>query len=133
MNLTNLKKMFNHVLLNVPEKKIKMVSYRTGDYDKHACDSTGCVIGHCTILDEWENIPIHHDRINFRLWSEKFTGLYCESLKWKWCFRSIWPNKKEQILLRIKYLIDNQAIPEDWNCYDPYYKLPVVELKPYEI
>ena len=131
INYLNLKKMFNYVLENVQENMIKMMTYRAEQNDTHKCNSTGCVIGHCIILDEWENIPKNpFGNINFEHWSEKFTGL--NGTKWKWCFGQFWPNDKEQILLRLKYLIDNQKIPYNWYC-DFGYKLPVKKLELYKI
>ena len=135
INYLNLKRMFNHVLENVPEKMIRMECFRSSD-DKtsHHCNSVGCVIGHCIILDDWENIPKFHDEIVFSEWSSIFTGMDCNLLsdEWKWCFGALWPNDKEQILLRLKYLIDNQKLPDDWDC-DYYYLLPVEKLELYKI
>ena len=131
INYLNLKKMFNYVLKKVPENMIKMVAYRAEQNNTHKCGSTGCVIGHCVILDEWENIPKNpFGNINFEHWSEKFTGLNTNSDEWEWCFSPCWPDDKKQILLRIKYLIDNQCIPEEW---DSDYLLPVIRLKSYKI
>lgn len=134
INYLNLKRMFNHVLLNIPEHKIKMNVFRTGKKDIHKCGSSGCVIGHCIILDDWKNITFLGGEIDFYLWSSNFTGIYCQSDLWKWCFSGKWPDNKEQILLRIKYLIDNQSVPEDWDdCDNRKYLLPVQELVPYKI
>ena len=135
MNLINLKRMFNHILKNVPEEKLKMILYRYGDEFSHECDSVGCVIGHCIILDEWENVPkyIFNQKINFSEWSEQFTSLEYLSDNWIWCFSGEWPDDKTQILLRIKYFIDNQSIPEDWDYNNNNYILPFEKLEPYEL
>ena len=131
INYLNLKRMFNHVLLNVPENMIKMMTYRTEKNITHECKSTGCVIGHCIILDEWKNIPKYpFGNINFDDWSEKFTGL--NGTEWKWCFGGEWPNDKKQILLRLKYLIDKKDLPYDWD-FDYDYLLPIEKLEPYKI
>ena len=131
INYLNLKRMFNHILLNVPEEKINMSSYRKGTCKKHKCGSTGCVIGHSTILDNWENIPKkYNEEINFTDWSENFTGLTSYTDNWNWCFGVNWPNDKRQILLRIKYFIDNQTTPDWWNSD---YLLPIEKLEPYEL
>ena len=131
MNLTNLKRMYNHILLNVSEKNLGMRYFRYGDEFSHECKSVGCVIGHCTILDKWKNIPKSNRKINFTKWSEDFTDLISYSEKWDWCFSGRWSNDKDQILLRIKYLIDNQEVPEDFNDFD--YILPTQKLELYEL
>ena len=137
MNLINLKRIFNHILLNVSQENLEMKHYRCGDECSHECDSAGCVIGHCTILDEWENIPksYFNGKIKFSEWSEQFTSLEHLTDNWNWCFGGEWYDNKNQILLRIKYLIDNQAVPEDWwyNWGTKYnYILPLQKLEPYE-
>ena len=133
MDLINLKRIFNHVLLNVPEEKLKMRHYRSeNDFSNHECGSTGCVIGHSVILDDLGNIPLNiKGHIFFTKWSVEFTKLKYLSDNWLWCFSSYWPDVKEQILLRIKYLIDNQEIPGNWN-YNADYILPSKKLEPYE-
>ena len=132
INYLNLKRMFNHVLENVPEEKIQMSFFRNTDYKSHECKSAGCIVGHCTILDNFYIIPKHENGdINFEKWSHLFTGIY-PSLKWSWLFSSFWPDNKEQILLRLKYLIDNQSVPEKWHLKYSY-KLPVEKLELYKI
>ena len=131
MNLTNLKRMYNYVLENVPEENIAMRYFRDGNKFSHECISTGCIIGNCTILDDFENIPKNRE-INFVDWSENFTEISLLSEKWDWCFSGRWPYNKEQILLRIKYLIDNQTIPKDWNG-NLNYILKSKKLEPYKI
>ena len=134
MNLINLKRMFNHILLNVPKKNLVMKYFRDGDEISHECDSVGCIIGHCTILDDLENLSFKDDgKIDFFKWSEEFTGLtpYWGKWEWNWCFSSYWNDDKEQILLRLKYIIDNQSVPEDWDRNSDYI-LPLQKLEPYE-
>lgn len=133
VNYLNLKKMYNHILLNVPEEMIRMDFYREkGFCSVHQCESVGCVIGHCVILDDWANVPFKDDSINFDDWSEEFTGISSISEIWSFCFSSIWPNNKEQILLRLKFLIDNQTIPFEFKGFNKYdIKLPLLELTPY--
>ena len=136
INLINIKRMFNYILLNISEEKITMKYYRKQyEMQSHECNSYGCIIGHCLILDDWKNIPklINNDNdIDFGKWSEQFTGIdyYCN--EWLWCFGLLWQDSKSQSLLRLKYFIDNQKTPDGWNCdYD--YLLPVTDLKPYNI
>ena len=138
MNLINLKRMYNHVLLNVSEKNLGMTCYRTSSYKSHECESTGCVIGHCVIIDDYKNIPLDYKgNIDFTDWSEKFTGIKCSSFIWAWLFGCNWPSNKEQILLRFKYLIEYQKHPDNWStpgsgCYYTYI-LPKQKLIPYEL
>ena len=129
MNLTNLKKIFNHILLNVPEENINMMNFRIGDEISHECKSVGCIIGHCVILDDYKNIPFnYYGKIDFEEWSGNFTELIPYSINWLWCFGGLWPNNKEQILLRLKYFIKNKKPPKDWY-YD--YILHINKLEPY--
>lgn len=118
MNLTNLKRMFNYILLNVPEEKINMSQFRDSiDLKSHECKSIGCIIGHCTILDKYENIPKKNNgELDFLKWSEKFTDLEFNSNEWEWCFGSSWQKyyktaTKEQILLRLRFIIKNKRVP----------------------
>lgn len=139
INYLNLKRMYNHILLNVPQEKIDMSVFRFRNDDKgsHMCNSVGCVIGHCTILDDFENIPLDYDgNIIFTFWSNDFTGMNHKSEEWRWCFSGEWCNDKVQILLRIKYLIEKETAPRDWGNgwgYNYNYLLPVKELEPYEL
>ena len=137
INYLNLKKMFNHILENIAEEKINMSSYRNNhdDFFSHECGSTGCIIGHCLILDDWNNIPKYKKgNISFRRWSKIFTGIKNQSSEWSWCFGIWWPNNKEQILLRLKYFIDNKKIPDGWDSHSHYdFLLPVEKLEPYKI
>ena len=133
MNILNLKRMFNHVLLNVDKSQLKMSVYRKGSFKTHECESTGCVIGHCVILDDWDNVPKTINKsIMFLTWSQKFTGLEPLSKEWSWCFSANWSNNKTQILLRLKYLIDNCQTPLNWRGGFRF-KLPNQELTPYEL
>ena len=133
INLRNLKKIFNHILKDVPQKMITMRIYRAGDEKIPECKSVGCIIGHSIILDDWENIPkCSNGDIKFTHWSREFTGLKYNSKEWQWCFSSFWPNNKAQILLRLKYLIDNKKVPKQWY-FDFGYKLPVEKLELFKI
>lgn len=135
MNLINLKRMYNHILLNVPQEKINMKVYRgENDFFNHECGTVGCVLGHCTILDKYENIPFNkNNEILFDEWCKNFTGLGNYSINWDWCFSGFWPDDKEQILLRLKYLINNQSVPYNWIIRDFDYVLPLTELEPYDL
>jgi len=121
MNVYNLKRAYAHIRDNVPAEMLNMETYRSGQREKPICDSVGCVIGHCVELDDWENIP-HSKREGFGIafidWSNKFFGIsYTEKL-WVFLFGSGWTRTvggtKEQILLRIKYGIDNGTYHPDF-------------------
>ena len=133
INYLNLKRMFNHILENVPEEKIKMSLYRPlFEQTSHECQTVGCVLGHSVILDNWDNVPKKSsNNINFRKWSELFTNIKYHSYCWYWCFGASWPNDKEQILLRIKYLIDNKNMPDDWDGFSYSYELENINLEKY--
>lgn len=130
MNLFNLKRMFNHILLNVPKEKINMLQFRDSiDLKSHECQTAGCIIGHCIILDEWKNIPKLKDgSINFLRWSYYFTGLFPYSDTWKFCFGMNLPNDKEFILSRLKNFIDNNGRISYFHDI-----IPLNKLTPYEL
>ena len=100
----------------VPQEYFTMSYYRSGSDKYHKCDSVGCVIGHCTVLDDIDNIPTINDEINFTEWSENYTGLIAGESEWVWCFDSNWKpidNTATGAADRIKWLL-NHGLPEDW-------------------
>ena len=133
INYLNLKKMFNHILENVPEDMINIKQYRRhDDHFNHECKSIGCIIGHCIILDDWLKVPkLQDESIDFIEWSQNFTGFMYYDDNWLWCFSGNWYNNREQALLRLKYFIDNKSVPNDWKNFQ--YCLPTKELLSYEI
>lgn len=116
MNKDNLKRMADYII-TIPQKKFNMRFFRRGNIKNIECNSVGCVIGHCTILDS-ENILINYrdifNEIDFIGWSYKFTGL--NRYEWHWCFASDWiniDNTPEGASQRIMYLIEN-GLPDNW-------------------
>ena len=117
MNKENLQRMADYIR-TIPQGKFDMQVWRNGQEEKAECDSVGCVIGHCTVLDA-ENIEKFigfWDKIDFDTWSEFFTGIDTGSAKWYWCFDADWhyrDNTPEGAALRIEWLIKN-GVPENW-------------------
>ena len=115
MNKENLQRMADYIR-TIPQEKFNMVAWRDGDTNKHECDSVGCVVGHCTVLDKIENIPFTSlGSIDFTRWSEDFTGIYTRE-EWNWCFSDEWhevDNTPEGAALRIEWLLE-KGLPEDW-------------------
>ena len=106
MKSTNLKKIFNHILLNIPEENVLKTS---GSYSK-----------------EFQSIIFYNPEDNCMLSVSDFF----------WCFGGSWDNNKEQVLLRIKYLIDNGKTPDypyDKTIFVDKYNLPSQNLQPYNI
>lgn len=118
MNRHNLQRMVEY-LKTVREEGFCMAQYRDLDSNKSTpeCDSVGCVIGWCTVLDEEKNIPRDkYGDISFGQWSKSFTGLDIDSPEWDWCFSSRWvrtDNTPCGAAKRIQWLLDN-GLPENW-------------------
>jgi len=112
----------------IPQDKFDMMSFREGQQVTPECDSVGCVIGHCTVLDP-KPLPMLKDGdIDFWIWAYEFTGLNGDNHEW--CFSLGWihsDNTTEGAALRIEWLLKN-GLPEDWSyqmngfnplCYKP--------------
>lgn len=124
----NLQKMADYIK-TIELKDFSMINYRLGSMESKYihCNSVGCIIGHCTTLDE-KNIKenyILNNLICFREWSRDFTGLKVHSDRWEWCFGSKWTYVDDTPLgasKRIEYLI-NHGLPSNWveilNGYEP--------------
>lgn len=127
----NLQKMADYIKA-IPQEMFDMANYRKfkgiGLKGKDAeyrylnvdveCGSVGCVIGHCVILDEnVDHIPrLRLNNIDYKTWSERFTGLLEKSSAWHWCFGSLWATVDNTTLgasKRIEYYIKN-GIPNNW-------------------
>lgn len=116
-NVANLNRMADYIE-TIPQEKFDMVDFRKDDLPtEYECNTVGCIIGHCTILDEMSNMPKYPDGwINFFLWSKQFTGLELNSDFWRWCFSGSWvsvDNTPTGAARRIRYTINN-GIPENW-------------------
>lgn len=116
INKTNLLRMADHIE-TVPQKMFDMEFIRRGDIITRKCNSVGCTIGHSTVLDK---NPLPRDaegHIDFRTWSEKFTGLRMWSDGWRFLFSDDWvssDNTPNGSAKRIRYFVEN-GLPENWS------------------
>lgn len=115
----NLRKMANFIA-TISQDVFSMTQYRTaGDKLEHKCNTVGCVIGHCTLLDEPKNLlkdPLDPNSIDFSRWSERFCGVEDMSDKWLWCFSPLWAsvdNTPAGASKRIHWLLDH-GLPIDF-------------------
>lgn len=111
MNKENLLRMAEYIA-TVSQGRFDMEKFRDDfNYESYECKFAGCVIGHCTILDKYEDIPKFEDgAINFVLWSERFTGISPFSSAWDWCFSWEWATSDNTSIgasKRIKWLVEN--------------------------
>jgi len=125
MNKENLQKMADYIR-TIPQAKFDMLLFRGGlDRETPECNSIGCVIGHCTVLDRerFQEIvaSLHEDEKrgnqHFTDWSTLYTGMVIGTNEWRWCFSAIWgdyDNSSEGAARRIEYLI-KKGLPENWD------------------
>jgi len=117
MNKENLNKMADYIE-TIPQDRFDMGKFRTGEYKERECASVGCVLGHCTVIDE-NLLPIDHDNnIDFPNWSLEFTGLhpFYHLEKWQYLFSSDWSyvdNTPVGAAKRIRHFLE-QGLPQDW-------------------
>ena len=121
MKRDNLQLMADHLKISVNQDNFDMDQYR-GDIDDFSdpeCGSAGCTVGTCTVLDVEnviKNFTFPNGEINFRAWSEDFTGIY--RAEWAWCFGYAWAktdNTPIGAALRIEWLL-NHGLPDEWDC-----------------
>lgn len=115
MNKENLLKMADYIE-TVPQEKFDMEHFRFGDENAHECNSIGCIIGHCTILDT-NPLPMYSDGdINFGEWSQSFTGISPFTSDWTYLFGYKWigiDNTPTGAAKRIRHYVEN-GLPENW-------------------
>lgn len=114
MNKENLQRMADYIK-TIPQEKFDMGLFRDGDRRTHECNSVGCIIGNCTILDN-EPLPRYNDgSIDFQKWSINFTGI-TNTHHWNWLFggslRYI-DNTTLGASKRIEHYIKN-GLPDNW-------------------
>lgn len=115
MNKENLLKMADYIE-TIPQEMFNMLEYRFGTKITPECNSVGCIIGHCTVLD---NEPLPRCRngvIGFDEWSERFTGLDSWSDEWFFLFGNDWVNADNTptgAAKRIRYFVEN-GLPNNW-------------------
>lgn len=115
MNRENLQRAADYIK-TIPQEFFDMGEYRMdGSRRSHKCNSIGCVIGHTTILDKYENIPRNEDGwIDFGSWADIFYGL--TGGQNSWCFSGIWDDVDNTPIgasKRIQWLLDH-GLPQDW-------------------
>lgn len=115
MNKENLQRMADYIR-KIPQEMFSMDDYRKGQRVLPECDSVGCVVGHCTILDA-DNIMRFIDsagEIDFERWAKWFANI--NSACFSWCFSYKWVNVDNTptgAAARIEWLIYN-GLPENW-------------------
>jgi len=115
MNTENLNRMADYIE-TIPLEKFNMATYRTGESIKHECNSVGCVIGHCTVLDKRPLPILRSGDIDFNDWSLDFTGLDPNSNEWRYLFASEWEdvdNNPVGAAKRIRHFLEN-GLPKNW-------------------
>jgi len=115
MNRENLKLMADYIE-TIPQEKFDMDNFRTGEDKGHECNSVGCILGHCTVLDKNPLPTTIFDNINFNAWSFDFTGLDPFSDEWYYLFFGLWTegdNTPTGAAKRIRHFLEN-GLPEDW-------------------
>ena len=112
----------------IPQEMFDIISFRKGQEVTPECDSIGCTIGICTVLDS-KPLPMKsYGAIDFHTWSIGFTGI--DDDERDWCFAPDWIDADNTPLgaaLRIEWLLDH-GLPEDMDsqingkaplCYTP--------------
>lgn len=126
------------LLKTIPEDKFDMSIYRTGPEDTHKCESTGCIVGWATALDNFPNLSYFEDpwsgNINFSAWSLDFFFNVVEDPKaddmpnlWNFLFSSLHAKSNpfynpehwhgpttEHAIARIQYILDDKELPLNW-------------------
>jgi hypothetical protein len=111
MNKENLLRMADHIE-TIPQKEFDMEKYRKdGSSLEMECNSVGCAVGHCSILDidniQKNFICMFYWGINFLEWSEQFTGVYVMP-QWNYLFGDRWKyidNTPQGTANRIRYIV----------------------------
>ena len=115
MNRENLSRMADYIE-TIPQEKFDMERFRTGEIKHHECDTVGCVLGHCTILDKNPLPMVDGIYINFDSWSLDFTGLDPSTDEWYYLFGCQWfavDNTPTGAAKRIRHFLEN-GLPTDW-------------------
>ncbi len=120
MNKENLLKAADYIE-TIPQEKFDMRDWRSGQTSTHKCCSVGCILGHCTILDEKENVfrfKRWDGHIDFYDWAASFFSLQRYSDEMTWLFRSQWghnntDNTPTGAAKRIRHFVEH-GLPENW-------------------
>jgi len=99
-----------------PQEKVDISAYLAGQKTAHECGSVGCILGHCTILDE-RPLPLNYlGEIDVYVWSFEFTGLDPKSIGWCYLFAGFWTygdNTPTGAASRIRHFLE-KGLPDDW-------------------
>ena len=92
MNKDNLLRMANHIE-TIPQEDFNMAKFRKDRSSKKIeCNTVGCAVGHCIILDPdniKKNFIDRYGMIDYLEWSEQFTGV-TNMEQWNYLFGSGW-------------------------------------------
>lgn len=121
MNVENLKRMRDH-LLTVPEESFDMRCWKNEiKFEGGGCETIGCVIGHCAIIDE-ENVTENYTKetgdsfpphIDYLGWSSEFTGIDYGCATWRYMFAPEWNNYEstvKQAIGRMNRIIQGEEV-----------------------
>ena len=129
MNKENLLRMADYIE-KVPQEKFDMDAFRIGTYRTPECNSIGCVIGHCTVLDAknvMKNFVREDGTIRFWEWSLDFTGINNDMDEWNFLFGSDWnrtDTTQTGAAKRIRYFVE-KGLPDNWlDVMDGKYPIP---------
>lgn len=121
INIENLQKMAQYVD-NLPQSVFDMNYYRFAKFGEFysfykECRTTGCILGHCTILDI-KPLPMKVNGIDFLLWCYQFTGInaFYDSKIFDFLFHCKWKfidNTPKGAAQRIRYFLE-YGLPENW-------------------
>jgi len=112
MNVRNLQRMANYIR-TIPQDRFSMSTYREDESNTAECNTVGCVVGHCTILDKE---LFNENKGDFGIWIRHYAGFSFSSPEWDWCFDPAWSctdNTPSGAAKRIEWLIEN-GLPNDW-------------------
>jgi len=115
LNIKNLEEMADFIE-TVPSKFFNMYRFRKGWEVTPECDSVGCIIGHCTVLDKRPLPRLLNGDIYFYSWAEEFTGLPMRSSASRYLFSPDWADTDDTpkgAAKRIRFFLKN-GLPNDW-------------------
>lgn len=122
INYENLKKA-KELLKTIPEDRFDMKHYtnknsNTVSQVQNTCNSVCCVIGHCVVLDDYDNLIKYEDDIfNYHLWGKSFFGIK-KGYLWDFLFSGNWFNTDNTVkgaIKRIDYVLNNKEFSEELN------------------
>lgn len=122
MNRENLLRAIEH-MKTVNADQFDMTVFNDGsdyDFDFNECNSAGCIIGHCAVIDKKRFFEISQEtQLNgpYHNWSIEFFGIGNKDMhtaEWLWLFGQAWnetDNTLKGAIARMQYVYDN-GFPE---------------------